>query len=154
MGSALGTFPLILFFSFFFGEEPNAYNALFNNEFQGPFGESYGPILIVCLFSLIYCLRPYFLNKLIFETSPFYYFSMNMICTFFILMCSVIFVEIQGNMSSTKNIALLTSAFAYFVYYNASIELIRKQEIESSIELLKSTLPLDADIGELNKIEN
>lgn len=125
VGTALGAFPFALMVSFFSGEMPAAYDALINDEIVGPLGESYGPLAVVSAFSILFALRPYFLHKLVFNTSPFYYYMVNMLCYFFVLSVSVIFVEIEGNISSTKNIALLISAFAYFLFYNTSVEYIR-----------------------------
>ena len=119
------SFPLTLLGSFFYGEMPQAYNDILHGEIIGPMGESYGPVAVVSAFSLLFALRPYFLHKLVFSTSPFHYFLENLICYFVVLIVSVIFVDISGNISSTKNIALLISAFAYFVFYNATVTLIR-----------------------------
>jgi len=124
-GAGLGGLPIVLLAALLNGEVPEAYGALLNNEIVGPLGESYGPIAVVSAFSLLFCLRPYFLHKLVFNSSPFTYFSENMICYFFVLLVSVIFVEIEGAISSTKNAALLTSAFAYFLFYHACVEQIK-----------------------------
>lgn len=88
-------------------------------------GESYGPLAVVSVFSLLFAMKPYFLHKLIFNTSAFDYFIENIVCYFLVLVVSVIFVEVKSDMSSTKNASLLISAFAYFLFYNASINLLR-----------------------------
>jgi hypothetical protein len=96
---------------------PKAYSNMVSNKINGPFGESYGPITVISVFSIIFALRPLFLHKLVFNTSPFYYFSVNMLCYFVVLMVSVLFVEITtSSNSTTKDIALITSAFAYFLF--------------------------------------
>ena len=150
VGGALGAFPITLICSFFSGEMPHAYNDLLHGQIIGPMGENYAPLAAVSVFSLLFALRPYFLHKLVFNTSPFHYFLENLLCYFIVLIISIIFIEISGNLSSTKSIALLISAFSYFLFYNATVSLIRTQEIESSIELLKSTLNLGTNISELN----
>ena len=111
--------------SFFFGEMPHAYNDLLHGKIVGPMGGSYGPLAVVCVFSLLFAIRPYFLHKLVFNTSPFNYFFVNLLCYFIVLTLSVIFVEVKESMSSTKNIAVLISAFSYFLFYNATVTLIR-----------------------------
>ncbi len=125
IGGALGAFPLTLLVSFFYGEMPDAYNSLMHGQIVGPMGESYGPLAVVSVFSLLFAMKPYFLHKLIFNTSAFDYFIENIVCYFLVLVVSVIFVEIKSDMSSTKNASLLISAFAYFLFYNASINAVR-----------------------------
>ena len=120
IAGALGAFPITFLASYFNGEMPSAYYNITNFSLNGPFGASYVPIVVICIFSIIFTLRPYFLHKLVFNSSPFNYFSINMLCYFFVLMVSVIFVEISGNISSTKSVALIISAFSYFLFYNVS----------------------------------
>jgi hypothetical protein len=125
LAGVLGSFPIIFIVSFCMGELPSAYSNMVNNTINGPFGETYGPITVISVFSILFALRPFFIHKLVFNTSPFYYFSVNMLCYFFVLMVSVLFVEISANISTTKDIALIASAFSYFLFYNASVSLIR-----------------------------
>ncbi len=131
-----------------------ATDSVTGTSFVGPFGKSFSGLTVVGAFAFLYAIRPYFLHKLIFNNSPFIYFMENMVCFFTVLLVSVIFVEIEGNISSTKNAALLISSFAYFLFYNTCVEQHRSKEIASSIELLKSTLPFNANIEELTKMEN
>jgi hypothetical protein len=83
----------VLLVAFFIGEMPDAYHALISSEVVGPLGESYAPLVVVCAFSLFFAVRPYFLHRIVFNTSPFYYFSVNMIFYFFVLSAAVIFVD-------------------------------------------------------------
>ena len=125
IGGALGAFPLTLLVSFFAGEMPSAYNDLLHGEIVGPMGASYGPLAVVSVFSILFALRPYFLHKLIFNTSAFDYFLENLLCYFLVLTVSVIFLQVESNFSSTKNASLLISAFAYFLFYNATVSALR-----------------------------
>ena len=125
IAGALGLFPITFLASFFNSELPQANTDMTNFEINGPFGESLAPLAVIVCFAFLYTLRPYFLHKLVFNTSPFNYFSINMLCYFAVLMTSVIFVEISGNISSTKSVALIISAFAYFLFYNVSEQSIR-----------------------------
>eukprot|EP00347_Sterkiella_histriomuscorum_P017301 403349913 len=153
VGGALGAFPLTLLGSFLAGEMPQAYYDLLNGKIVGPMGESYGPVAVVSIFSILFALRPYFLHKLVFNTSPQDYFVESLLSCYLFLVISVTFVDTQGEINQIKNAALFITAFAYFLFQKASISNTRNQEIESSIELIKSTLNLGANIDELNKIE-
>ncbi len=133
IGVSLGAFPIIILFSFFYGEMPHAYNDLLQNNFPGFKEDSYAPIAVVLSFALLYTLRPYFLHKHIFNNSPFQYFFDNLVCYFIVLSMSILFVEATGDVSSTKIIALLISAFSYFLFYNVSVTQVRNLELESSI---------------------
>ncbi|CDW87345.1 UNKNOWN [Stylonychia lemnae] len=64
VSGALGAFPLTLLGSFLAGEMPEAYHDLLNGKIVGPMGESYGPVAVVSVFSILFALRPYFLHKI------------------------------------------------------------------------------------------
>jgi hypothetical protein len=91
---ALGAFPLTMIAALFFGEMPDAYIDLMHGKIVGPMGEYYGPLAVVSVFSLLFSMRPYFLHKFVFNTSPFHYFTENLLSYFIVLIISVIFVDI------------------------------------------------------------
>lgn len=101
VAGALGAFCISLLFAYFNGEIPEAYAALMQNRIVGPLGASYGPVSVVGGFSVIFALRPYFLQRLVFTSSPFLYFCQNMFCQFLVIVISVLYMDVDAQISRT-----------------------------------------------------
>lgn len=117
IGGAMIVCPLSLLCSFWRGELPYAYEALIGGvqiggSVTGPFGNGFTALIVTLFFSVMFALRPYFLHKLVFYTNSFVYFSVDMMCFYFILVLSVVFVDLNTTIPVTRAIAVLLSAFA------------------------------------------
>ena len=147
IGGGLIVCPLAALCSFWKGELPVAYEALVSGllgtNIVGPFGSGLTGILVTAIFALLFALRPYFLHKLVYYTSPFVYFSVNMFCYYLILVLSIIFIDLTTVIPVTRGIALLLGAFGDFVYYSGAQSYQRNLEILSAMEILKTHLADD-----------
>jgi len=142
IGGALSLFPIACFFSLMNEEIPGAFDALVRNEVIGPFGQGTTGFIVLSVFSLLFALRPYFIHKMIFTTTHGYYFSLNMMSHFFVLVYSIIFVDVLNLVPSTQGAGLMFTALAYGVFFVGINNQATVMESISNMEALKTMLPL------------
>jgi hypothetical protein len=117
IGGALAVLPISYLFSFFAGELPRAYQDMITNRIDGPFGDGFYPLVLALAVSLLFALRPYFQHKLVYHADSFFFFTFNTFCYYFIMMAFIIFIDTEDNVPTTHGLAILISAFSYFLFY-------------------------------------
>jgi len=152
IGGSLSLFPIAYLCSFFNNEVPQAFDLLVSNNTNAVFG-GYAPIIVCAVFSLLFALRPYFLHKLVFTSTHEFYFSLKAFAHLFVLVFSIIFVDIQALVPSTQGAGLMITAFAYGVFYYGINSQIKSMESISNMEALKTMLPQDLTEDQMERLE-
>lgn len=153
VAGGLALFPLSCLCSFFAGETPDAYNQMFGNSSEGPWGKGYVPLVIAIFFSCLFAVRGPALWKFVFAVNRSLYYSLHVFTHFFVLFFSVIFVDKSGTLHGTFCAGVMLVIIAYIAYYFVVDFLYSYNESSSNIELVKSTLPNNADGGQYNVLE-
>ena len=153
IAGSLALFPFACLAAFLNNELPGAFDLLrYQGVGQVPFGNDWAPMSTIIGFAVLFALRPIAIHKAIFSTTHGFYYGLNVVCHFVVLVYSVIFVDVQSVIPSAQVAGMILSAIAYGVFFAGMDSHVTSLEAVSNAEAIKTLLSLKLQPHELDKI--